>query len=190
MASKKDDLTDEDINLFRNAAKGATPLRQNKEGNKKVDLVTPTKKKKSTRLNSENERTYSHLDEFNYDAQIVEEVTAADILIYSQPGPQNKLLRKLRRGQVPIEASLDLHGYRVTDAYAEIMGFINHSLTSGHRCIKIIHGKGRGANTDLPILKNKVNSWLKQIPQVMAFCSAIPEDGGIGAVYVLLKKLR
>lgn len=194
MTSSKDDLTDEDINLFRKAAKGTTPLRQHKKGNKKVDITitTPNKKRGSSPSvsRSEEDSRYSHLHEINYDATITEEVTAADILNYSRPGPQNKLLRKLRRGQLPIEDTLDLHGLRVTGAYSEIMRFINHSLSSGYRCIKIIHGKGRGAQTDKPILKNKVNNWLKQIPQVMAFCSAQPSEGGIGAVYILLKKVQ
>ena len=191
MTSSKDKLTDDDINLFRNAAKGTTPLRQNKKGKKKVDIatITPTLNRKKISPQTEENSGFSHLDEINIDATSSDEVTAADILIFSRPGPQNKILRKLRRGQIPIEAALDLHGMRVTDAYSEIMGFINHSLSSSYRCIKIIHGKGRGAKTEMPILKNKVNNWLKQIPQVMAFCSAQPNDGGIGAVYVLLKKV-
>ncbi len=198
MTSNKDDLTDEDINLFRKAAKGTIPLRQHKKGNKKVDIATTTPNKRKDSASgvsaSEKNTLYSHLDDINTDSIITAEVTAADIIIYSRPGPQNKLLRKLRRGQLPIEDTLDLHGLRVTDAYSEIMDFINHSLSSGYRCIKIIHGKGRGAkqdvNADRPILKNKVNNWLRQIPQVMAFCSAQPNDGGIGALYILLKKVQ
>ncbi len=186
MASKKDKLTDEDINLFRSAVKNTTPLRQK---NRKIELPKTTTKTKKTPVREHNSSDDSLINEFDIKTEISQEVTAADILIFSRPGPQNKLLRKLRRGQFEIEAELDLHGMRVKDASAEITAFLNHSLSSGYRCVKVIHGKGRGAKSELPILKNKVNTWLRQIPQVMAFCSAQPNDGGIGAVYILLKRL-
>ncbi|EXJ09223.1 Smr domain protein [Nitrincola nitratireducens] len=38
------------------------------------------------------------------------------------------------------------------------------------------------------MIKSCVNDWLQQIPQVLAFTSAQPKDGGTGAVYVLLKR--
>ena len=186
MASRKDKLTDEDIDLFRTAVKDTTPLRQK---SKKLDLPKTTSKAKKTPIREHNNSDDSLINEFNTETEDSEEVTAADILIFSRPGPQNKLLRKLRRGQIEIEAELDLHGMRVKDASAEMTAFLNHSLSSGYRCVKVIHGKGRGAKSELPILKNKVNTWLQQIPQVMAFCSAQPHDGGIGAVYILLKRL-
>jgi len=157
---------------------------------KKTDVASTTQKKKKTSPKVEQSAVFFKLHEINIDAQSTDDIAGADILIFSRPGPQKKLLRKLRRGLVPIDASLDLHGMRVTDAYAETMNLINHSLASGYRCVKIIHGKGRSTQAERPILKNKVNNWLKQIPQVMAFCSALPNDGGVGAVYVLLKKIN
>jgi len=57
-----------------------------------------------------------------------------------------------------------------------------------NRCIKIIHGKGRGSKGKQPVLKNRLNYWLQQRDDILAFCSARPVDGGTGAVYVLLKK--
>jgi DNA-nicking Smr family endonuclease len=56
------------------------------------------------------------------------------------------------------------------------------------RCVRIIHGKGKSSEGKLPVLKGKVNSWLRQRDEVIAFCSARPSDGGTGAVYVLLKR--
>lgn len=190
MASKKDKLNKDDIDLFRKAVKDTTPLRQK---SKKVDNLSAAKPKKAltqTRDTAENR----FIDELDTKHDVISEmdtpqVAAADILVFSRPGIQNKLLQKLRRGQIPIEADLDLHGMRVKDANAEITAFLNYSLSSGLRCIKIIHGKGRGGTSDMPILKNSVNTWLRQIPYVLAFCSAQPNDGGIGAVYILLKKV-
>ena len=59
---------------------------------------------------------------------------------------------------------------------------------AGKRCVRIVHGKGLSSEGKLPVLKVKVNSWLRQKDDVLAFCSARPQDGGTGAVYVLLKK--
>ena len=67
--------------------------------------------------------------------------------------------------------------------------FLRRRRLSGARCVRIIHGKGRGSAQGLPVLKNKVNYWLQQRDDVLAFCSARPVDGGTGAVYVLLKRM-
>lgn len=192
MSSKKDTVNDEDINLFRNAVSGTTPLQHKKRGVSELDK--PKKHLPAHKnLNHNNDDSQSHdvlINQVNPDSLETDEIAAADILAFYRPGLQTKLMKKLRRGQFRVEDELDLHGYRVEHAYTETMAFLNHALTSGFRCVRIIHGKGRGAGTDLPILKNKVNTWLKQLPQVLAFCSAQPHDGGIGAVYVLLKRTQ
>jgi DNA-nicking Smr family endonuclease len=69
-----------------------------------------------------------------------------------------------------------------------LIRFLHECRGSGVRCVRIIHGKGHGSHQRKPVLKNKVNSWLHQINDVMAFCSAIPAHGGTGAVYVLLRR--
>ena len=104
-------------------------------------------------------------------------------------GLQQRVLRKLRRGQFAIEAELDLHGYIVPEAREALAVFLRDAQLTGKRCVRIIHGKGLGAEGRLPVLKIKVNSWLRQKDQVLAFCSTRPQDGGTGAVYVLLKKI-
>jgi DNA-nicking Smr family endonuclease len=53
-----------------------------------------------------------------------------------------------------------------------------------------VHGKGNGSWQKQPVLKNKLNQWLRQRDEVLAFCSARPCDGGTGAIYVLLKKRK
>jgi DNA-nicking Smr family endonuclease len=55
--------------------------------------------------------------------------------------------------------------------------------------VRIIHGKGNTSLGKMPVLKGRVNSWLRQKNEVLAFCSARPNDGGTGAVYVLLKRV-
>lgn len=184
--NEKNKPNNDDIELFRQATKGATPLRQKKIGVDALDKAGKTLKPKKAAENTSQQHISAQP---NPDSLETYEVTAADILEFYRPGLQGKLMKKLRRGQVPVEDELDLHGYRVEDAHTETMAFLNHGLSNGFKCVRIIHGKGRGAKNDLPVLKNKVNVWLRHIPQVLAFCSAQPQDGGIGAVYVLLKKI-
>ena len=99
-------------------------------------------------------------------------------------------MRKLRRGQYAIEAQLDLHGNTVPEARERVSTFLRDMQTQGKRCVRIIHGKGKSSEGKLPVLKGKVNAWLQQWDQVLAFCSARPNDGGTGAIYVLLRSNR
>ena len=116
------------------------------------------------------------------------DIETGDELLFVRPGLQHSVMRKLRRGQYAIEAELDLHGNTVPEARERIVTFLNHSRARGIRCVRIIHGKGKSSEGKLPVLKGKVNAWLRQKHEVLAFCSARPNDGGTGAVYVLLRK--
>ena len=102
--------------------------------------------------------------------------------------PRNRL-RELRNGEIRWQARLDLHGLKPDAARKALCNFIDQQSTGSNRCLLIIHGKG-GRLGEEPVLKNHVNHWLQQFPQVLAFHSAIPRDGGTGAVYVLLKRRR
>ncbi|MCE3238593.1 MAG: smrA [Gammaproteobacteria bacterium] len=94
----------------------------------------------------------------------------------------------MRGKQYTIEASLDLHGMVVTEARNALSHFLMECHRQGIRQVLIIHGKGR---TNLyPILKNKLNQWLRQTDHVLAFCSVKTSDGSSGALHVLLKKAR
>ena len=67
--------------------------------------------------------------------------------------------------------------------------FIEEAYQANFFVVAVIHGKGRN-NADQPILKNKVNEWLRDYANVIAFCSASPQDGGTGKVYIMLEKSR
>ena len=116
------------------------------------------------------------------------ELETGDELHYIRPGIQKHIFKKLRRGQFTIERELDLHGMTVDIANKSLSIFLANCRVLNNRCIKIIHGKGRGSREKQPVLKKKLNHWLQQRDDVLAFCSARPVDGGTGAVYVLLKK--
>ena len=109
-----------------------------------------------------------------------------EFLEFRRPGIQHRVFRDLQRGVFEAEATLDLHGFRVHEARPALGRFLDHSIVAGHRCVRIIHGKGRGSAVQQPVLKQKANQWLRQRDEVLAFVTAPRWDGGTGAVYVLL----
>jgi len=113
---------------------------------------------------------------------------------YQEGGPERKnrpLIKKLRRGGFSVQAELDLHGLSQSEAYRELEAFLKECTRRQFRCIRIIHGKGMRSTNHIPVLKRMVPKWLstKRIgPYVVAFSSAPPTDGGVGATYVLLRR--
>lgn len=114
-------------------------------------------------------------------------VSVHQSLFFARAGLQQSVIRKLKRGVFPIEMCMDLHGLTVDQARSATQEFLFAAHQAGHRCVLMIHGKGSSAKTSHPRLKNKLNHWLPQMSFVLAFCSALPAEGGVGAAYVLLK---
>lgn len=112
-----------------------------------------------------------------------------DELFYYQPGVQRRTMRKLRRGGYSIAAELDLHGCTVQQAHGRLSEFLGALDRRRQTCVRIIHGKGRGSPGRQPVLRNKVALWLARRRDVLGYCSAPGHDGGLGALYVLLRKL-
>ena len=113
-----------------------------------------------------------------------------DVLFFARAGIQQKLQKKLRRGELPIEYELDLHGYSVAEAKTAIYEFIEECKNKHIRYVHIIHGKGYRSEQKIPVLKTHVAYWLPQHSDVLAFSSAQAKDGGTGAIYVILKFAR
>jgi DNA-nicking Smr family endonuclease len=114
-------------------------------------------------------------------------VSGGDVLSFHRPGVRIQVIRRLRRGLVPIEDALDLHGLSQTAAREQLAEFLEYSRAAGRRCVRIIHGKGYRSGARGPVLKMAVDLWLRRHLDVMAFTSARAIDGGTGAVYVLLR---
>lgn len=110
-----------------------------------------------------------------------------DIMSFVAPGIQKRVLQRLRSGKFGVDAELDLHGLTVDEAKRRLAGFLGTCIADGCRCLHLIHGKGYRSEGDYPILKNRTNLWLRQHPDVLAFCTAKPTEGGTGAIYVLLR---
>ncbi|HYN76646.1 MAG TPA: Smr/MutS family protein, partial [Lamprocystis sp. (in: g-proteobacteria)] len=115
------------------------------------------------------------------------EVETHEFLSYARPGVQQRVLAELGRGAIEVGLEVDLHGLTVDLARRVLAEFL---VECGHRrvrCARIIHGKGSRSSGAPPVLKQKVNYWLRLHTEVLAFCSATRRDGGTGAVYVLLR---
>jgi DNA-nicking Smr family endonuclease len=107
------------------------------------------------------------------------------------PGVDARLLRSLRRGDFILQGELDLHGMTQVRAQEAVDRFLAESHRARKRCVLIVHGRGLNSPAQVPVLKEWLRGWLgqKRIGKtVLAFSSARPQDGGTGAVYVLLRR--
>jgi DNA-nicking Smr family endonuclease len=100
---------------------------------------------------------------------------------------QRRTLADLRRGRWAIQSELDLHGYDREEARAALGRFLTLALGRGHRCVRVIHGKGLSSPGGVSVLKILSRQWLAQREEVLAFCPARPCDGGEGALLALLR---
>jgi DNA-nicking Smr family endonuclease len=110
-----------------------------------------------------------------------------EALSFRRRGVGPEVVRKLRRGVWAIQAQLDLHGLRRDAARERLAEFLREAARSGLRCVRVVHGKGNGSPGREPVLKGKVRGWLVQKSEVIAFTQARAQDGGHGALLVLLK---
>ncbi|HEX8439383.1 Smr/MutS family protein [Archangium sp.] len=120
--------------------------------------------------------------------------TVADTNEYIEgaaPGIDARLLRSLRRGDFSVQGRLDLHGMSQVEAKEAVDRFLTDSRRTGKRCVLIVHGRGLNSKDQVPVLKEGIRVWLSQKrigKTVLAFATARPQDGGAGAVYVLLRR--
>ena len=176
---RRQPLSAEDQALFRAAVADVRPMH--------YDKVAPLRMPRSPRPQQRELDEERVLQDMLSDAVDVSEMETGEELLYARPGLQHTALRKLRRGYYSIAAELDLHGMSVAEARAALADFLLVCRRHRLRCVRIVHGKGNGSLLKMPILKGKVNHWLRQREEVLAFASARPMDGGTGAIYVLLK---
>lgn len=111
-----------------------------------------------------------------------------DGLSFRRPGVAAEVPAKLRRGQWAIQSQIDLHGLRRDQAREQLVAFVRLALQRGERCVRVVHGKGHGSPGREPVLKSKVQRWLAQCHEVIAFTQATGAQGGAGALVVLLQR--
>ncbi len=177
--SESRDIKQDDRDLFRRAVGEVLPVRQ--------DVVPPRHSRPApvpaqTRADEQAVMKVLGLGDFE-----PEDVEAGEAIRFRRAGIQDRVFHKLQRGQFSIEAELDLHGMTIDAARGALSRFLREIRSKRQRCVRIVHGKGRGSPDGKPILKIRLQGWLQQRNEVLAYCSARPRDGGTGAVYVLIK---
>ena len=171
------DLDDDDANdLFRAAMKGVTPLK----GGGRTHASRPAPAPHPRQRQADDRAVLREM----MDGPLLD---IGEELEYRGPGLQDGAFRRLRRGAYHVGAELDLHGMRADEARLAVARFLAESQDRGIRCLRIIHGKGLRSKGEGPVLKQRLDGWLRRRDDVLAFCSARREDGGTGAAYVLLK---
>lgn len=118
------------------------------------------------------------------------ELALGDALEYLKDGHSPRLLRRLRRGQYSVQDEIDLHRMDAALAETVVRQFLHECATHERLCVRIVHGKGLRSGPEGPVLKHRVDLWLRQRSDVLAFASAPPAQGGTGAVLVLLASRR
>lgn len=115
------------------------------------------------------------------------------------PSPQmdKRLKQRFQRGELPIEARLDLHGLTLANAERAMSRLIRDAIAQQKRCLLVITGKGArssdGAVQGRGVLRAWLPEYLKRGPwreQVLGVAPARQEMGGAGAFYVLLRRQR
>ncbi len=160
-------INESDKLLFRSAVNQQIPI--DKDGNKKETYNNKNWKKPF--------EDYSYLPKPN--------LSASYSVTHSQAGVSPKILKKMKQGRIDNAPCIDLHGQKIEEACHSLSKFIHYH--GDERFIQIIHGKGYNSDQNLSILKSQVVHYLKQHPQVLAFCSCPQKMGGTGAVFVYLK---
>lgn len=172
----------DDNTLFAQAMQGVTPLKYEKSvshDRPKADSSAVFRRAAASGVEQE---TTTHLSDMQ---ALLNPVAGDAFLSYKIPTLQNKVFEQLKQGKLRWYDAVDLHGSDIEDARDGVLTLINNALANDETVVKIVHGKGIDA-----VIKTCVNGWLRQIPNVLAFVSAPNNDGGNGAVLVLLKRKK
>lgn len=170
-----------DKNLFQRAAGKVQRLGEHGRVHHPPEPVAPIPAQRQL----DDQRVLHEAISDQFDASTLLEVD--DALSFRRPGIGIDVARKLRRGHWSIQSEIDLHGLRSDDAREALAGFLRDATRQGLRCVRVVHGKGLGSPGKTPVLKGKVHGWLVQKNEVLAFVQARGDEGGAGAVVVLLK---
>jgi DNA-nicking Smr family endonuclease len=104
----------------------------------------------------------------------------------------DQTLHKLKKGRLPIEGRVDLHGLTQDEAYSLLFSFLHRAHAGGIRYVLVITGKGSSSGGD-GVLRRAVPAWLSTPafrPLVSSHDHAARNHGGSGALYVRLRRTR
>ncbi|MBI2319235.1 MAG: Smr/MutS family protein [Betaproteobacteria bacterium] len=169
-----------DIELFRRAVHGATPLSAPKR-------IAYSERPPAVPVQSLLDAHATLSESIRGPIPWEQSMETGEELAFLREGLARDTLRKLRRGHWTIQDEIDLHGQNREQAKALLAEFLKTCVKRKLRCVRVVHGKGLRSPRREPVLKAKVNQWLAQRDEVLAFCQAPAASGGGGALLLLLK---
>lgn len=175
---------EDDTQLFSKAMQGVERIKANNV----VPIATTKKIKKpdpqtiARRLAAEGSMEHEQTAISDMQA-LMNPVASQAFLSYRIATLQNRVFDDLKAGKIRWFEAVDLHGCTMEQAREAVLQIIQIAKSENQNVIKIVHGKG-----DQGVLKTCVNGWLRQHRDVLAFVSAPENQGGTGAVLVLLKR--
>lgn len=182
MRDKSDYISE--LKAFRETLADVKPIAQERAdiGRKRRD-ANPSLSYRREKAQEANELVVDGLS-----SNLSKEMDAEERVLFALPGVQLKLLKRMQAGHLGWDAGVDLHGFSIDQARDELHNFMQEANKRGLRGLLVVHGKAYTEPGRPALLKSYVTDWLQQIDGVLAFCSAQPQDGGSGALYVLLKR--
>ncbi|NNM60365.1 MAG: hypothetical protein HKM04_11210 [Legionellales bacterium] len=168
----------DDIDLFRQAMRHVKPL-------KSTDKTYLKSHQAEDNLAYRRKQAQAITPTLTVGLSIKQKVAAHEVMHYAQTGLADSQYNRLKKGEISIQAELDLHGYTVEQGILALEDFFILSRERQYRCLRIIHGKGKQDNA---LIKNATLAFLQAQTDVLAFHSAPPKMGGTGVVLVLLKR--
>jgi len=177
----------DDVNLWHRVTESVQPLSKHKQNYyKKTATRTMTDDHKTVPVNKPGPRH--------------KPLSAGKKPVHTQklqhgiaPGLDRATAKRMRRGKVALNATLDLHGMTKGEAYPALMRFIEMAYNRGHQTVLVITGKGLKKDGTVGVLRQSVPDWLNDDVfrgRVNAYAYAAPKHGGVGALYVKLRRKK
>ncbi len=177
----KNGLPEDEVALFREAARGATPIKVSARARRQAQLPPPLPVQ--ALLDAHSTLAESVIGPIPWDQSL----ETGEEIQFLRDGLGRDVLRKMRRGHWVVQDHLDLHGVNRDQARLLLAGFLPSCLKRGLRCVRVVHGKGLRSPNREPVLKGVARQWLARRDEVLAFCEAPANQGGSGALLVLLR---
>ena len=179
MSRKRRDLTEEEKALWRRVARGVKTRRPVAEPPPSPDAVKPRAGVQVTKSISVDDGSWRSLRS-----------PGDRVAPKLAPPPADRGAEKrVRRGKLEIDATLDLHGYTQDGGFVALSTFLQNARRRGGRVVLVITGVGRSGEG---VLKRRLPEWLaarELKPLISGFAQAHRAHGGAGAYYVFLKRL-
>ena len=173
-------LPQQDQQLFSEAVSGITPLHQDKiipstDNNNRI-FVT-----QSNYIDDKNEIVDRLSDEYDPFGDLQSNDQQRNDLNYHHSSISKKQFQSLKKGQFQGDLILDLHGHSRQQARNELLEFLQYCHQHDFRQVAIMPGRGYG------VLRQALNIWLRQLPEILAFAESPQHAGGKGVIRILLR---